>query len=120
VANFARLTKTGTGKSDASGNLTITFPETPPQHRLWRGTCYIDLAPATASTRITSGGEPWGTTVGGAGLYVEQGPGDQLQCVGSGFAASTQYNAWLKGSDVAEEFAASGVGYLSPFPSALH
>lgn len=124
---FSPITKFAQAVASGGGTATFTISESPPFDTLWRGTAWIETggntpgpAPAAASTNVTAGGESWGWTSGGAGLFVEAKATDQIVATSSGLTPGATYVLKFKGNALLEEFAASEVGYLSPFPSSQH
>lgn len=124
---FAPITKASDGVvASGGGNATFTIKESPSRDHLWRGTAWIESlipvgpAPSGASSQVTAGGESWGFTNGGAGLFAEAKFGEQIIVMTTGLTAGVTYVARFKGNDLLEDFAASEVGYLSPFPSSQH
>lgn len=124
---FSPITKFAQAVANGSGAATFTITESPPLDTLWRGTAWIEAggtapgpAPAAASTNVLAGGESWGWTSGGAGLFVEAKPTDQITATSTGLTPGATYLLKFKGNALLEDFAASEVGYLSPFPSSQH
>lgn len=115
---YSPLRKVVQATSDGSGNATFSFDRVTP-HTVWRGSVFIDQAPASVSARVTVGGISWGTTTGGAALQVEALESEQVQVTATGLAVSTTYQAYFIGNELHKETAA-GVGFISPFPGTSH
>lgn len=110
------LRQVAAATSSAGGAATFTF-QSPPPGLVWTGTVFVSMAPPAASSNVTvgstSGGQPWGTLLGGAAGQVQAVPGEVIQVISTGLAATTPYLAVLNGQSDSEEDAT----YIGPFPA---
>lgn len=92
------LVRLASGTSDASGNLTLKFQDSPPVGQTWTGMVSASASPSGAIWQASVSGVPWATGVGAAAFGPVQLLGNMsLTVAGSGLVPNTLYSVYLQG-----------------------
>lgn len=102
------------GRSDANGNLTVTFANTPPGF-VDTGTVFIANAPAGAQVIPTVASTPqFGYALGGQAIAVQVVDGDTLTVSAIGLPPLTNFTAYFNGTRLP---VGEVNNWLAPFPA---